>query len=148
MLCNLTLTAVLLFAPVSSEYASAHSVESNDMKGFETSLYQGKWFKPSLRDVRKCIMHRESRFKYAAKNNRSSARGAYQFLDSKWRDSLVWMMLEESKETKDGLASDIRDLRDQPIHKWSRYFQDRAFYTVWRFGEGSNHWYYHGSKCP
>jgi muramidase (phage lysozyme) len=87
-------------------------------------------------------MQRESRFNYKAANKSSSARGAYQFLDLKWRDSLVWMMLEEG-----GNKKEIKSLRSKSIHKWSRYYQDRAFFTAWRHGEGKHHWYYPGHKC-
>ena len=92
-------------------------------------------------------MKRESRFSYRAANKSSSARGAYQFLDSQWRDGLVWMMLKESKKTKDGLSAEIKTLFDKPIHKWSRYYQDRAFYTAWQNGSGKKHWYYPGHNC-
>lgn len=111
-------------------------------KGYAPSLYQGKWYKKKWEDERKCIMQRESRFNYKAANKSSSARGAYQFLDSQWRDGLVWMMLDEG-----GNKKEIRSLRDKPIHKWSRYYQDRAFFTAWRHGEGKKHWHYPGSHC-
>ena len=50
------------------------------------------------------------------------------------------MMLKESKSSKDGLAADIRALREKPIQKWNRYYQDRAFYTAWDNGKGADHW--------
>jgi len=111
-------------------------------QGYAPSLYQGKWYKKKWEDERKCIMQRESRFNYKAANKSSSARGAYQFLDSQWRDGLVWMMLDEG-----GNKKEIRSLRDKPIHKWSRYYQDRAFFTAWRHGKGKKHWHYPGSHC-
>lgn len=112
-------------------------------QGFATSLYQGKWFKKRWEDERKCIMKRESRFNYRAANKSSSARGAYQFLDSQWRESLVWMLLPEHKDRK----RELKTIANKPIHKWSRYWQDAAFYTVWRHGEGKHHWHYPGSRC-
>jgi hypothetical protein len=57
------------------------------------------------------------------------------------------MMLKESKKTKDGLSAEIKTLFDKPIHKWSRYYQDRAFYTAWQNGSGKKHWYYPGHNC-
>lgn len=116
-------------------------------KSFEPSHYRGKWFDPKWASERKCIMWRESRFNYRARSDVSSAAGAYQFLDNFWRDSLVFMMLKESNETNDGLQDEARKLRDKNISKWSRYWQDRAFYTAWMHGEGSKHWYYNGFKC-
>lgn len=142
------LSIALTVTPVThSEYRAAHSVEAIDRKGFESSLYRGVWYSPKWWKVRECIMQRESRHDYGARNATSTAMGAYQFLDSRWRDSLVWMMLKESNETNDGLRDDVKRLRDVNISKWNRYWQDRAFYTAWRFGEGKAHWYHSGIRC-
>jgi muramidase (phage lysozyme) len=132
---------------ISHEHKAARSADADDMKGYEPSLYRGKWYDSKWENSRKCIMKRESRFSYHAANKSSTARGAYQFLDSQWRDGLVWMMLKESKKTKDGLSVEIKTLFDKPIHKWSRYYQDRAFYTAWQNGSGKKHWYYPGHNC-
>ena len=132
--------AISLLGAAQQEALSANSEAAADRKGYEPSLYQGDWYTPKAESCRKAIMRRESHFFYGAQNPTSSAQGAYQFLDNKWRDGLVWMMLDESKDNKDGLGKDIRSLRDKPIKTWNRYFQDRAFYTAWRFGEGASHW--------
>lgn len=132
---------------LSHEHRAARSEVADDMKGYRPSLYRGKWYDSKWEDSRRCIMQRESRFSYRAANKSSSARGAYQFLDSQWRDGLVWMMLKESKKTNDGLSAEIRTLFDKPIHKWSRYYQDRAFFTAWQHGRGKHHWYYPGHRC-
>ena len=147
MLSSIVLTAALMFTPTSSEQASAYSREAMDMEGFKPSLYRGEWFDPKLKQIRKCIMKRESHHNYRARNSTSSAAGAYQFLDKQWRSSLVWMMLEESNETNDGLQDDVKRLRNVNISKWNRYWQDRAFYTAWRHGEGKDHWYHSGIRC-
>ena len=132
---------------MSAEHRAAESIVALDMKGFKPSLYRGKWYSPRWENTRKCIMFRESRHNYRAANKTSSARGAYQFLDRQWRDGLVWMMLKESKNNKDGLRESIKQLRDKPIHAWSRYYQDRAFFTAWRNGAGKKHWALQGSRC-
>lgn len=111
-------------------------------QGYAPSLYRGKWYHPRWEDERKCIMRRESRFNYRAANHSSSARGAYQFLDRQWRDGLVWMMLKEG-----GNKKEIRALRSKPIHHWNRYYQDRAFFTAWRHGQGRHHWSLPGMQC-
>lgn len=147
MIIPIVMSSVISLLPMSSEYAAAHSVEATDRKGFETSLYQGTWYSPKWRDVRKCVMKRESHYRYSARNKTSSAMGAYQFLDRVWRDSLVWMMLKESNDTNDNLQSEARKLRNKPIAQWNRYWQDRAFYTAWQHGKGKAHWYHHGIKC-
>lgn len=111
-------------------------------QGYAPSLYKGKWYHKKWEDERRCIMDRESNFNYKAANKTSSARGAYQFLDNNWREGLVWMMLDEG-----GNKKEIKALRKKPIHKWNRYYQDRAFFTAWRHGEGKKHWHYPGSRC-
>ena len=131
----------------SHEYRMSQSKDAKDMMGFEESLYKGRWYGSKWKNTRECIMHGESRFNYRSANKTSSARGAYQFLDNFWRDSLVWMMLEESKETNDGLSKNLKRLRDKPIHEWNRYYQDRAFFTAWRNGAGKKHWYQFNSSC-
>lgn len=140
-------TAAATVAYISQEQRAATSNLADDMKGFEPSLYRGEWYDKKWEGIRKCIMFRESRFYYRAANKSSSARGAYQFLDSQWRDGLVWMMLKESSKTKDGLYKDIKKLFNSPIHSWSRYYQDRAFFTAWRHGEGAKHWSGQGYIC-
>ena len=112
-------------------------------QGYEESLYQGKWYHKKWEKSRKCIMQRESRFNYKAANSSSSARGAYQFLDSQWRESLTHMLMPEHKNRRD----EVLDLRKKPIHKWSRYWQDAAFFTAWRHSEGKHHWHYPGQNC-
>lgn len=143
---SIALTAIPAVAPADGieRSSAALSGAAQDMMGFEPSLYTGKWFDPKWEDSRKCIMHRESRFNYRAANSTSSARGAYQFLDSKWRDGLVWMLLPEAR--KAGLENEVEALRDIPIHKWNRYWQDAAFYTAWRHGEGAKHWHLEGLR--
>jgi len=139
------LLTVTLAAPASAEIRHEHLI--NDRKGIEPSLYVGKWYSPRHDDFRRCIMRRESRGNYRAANPRSSARGAYQFLDSQWRDGLVWMMLKEEKRTGGDRRREIRRLFDKPIHRWNRYYQDRAFWTAFRHGDGAHHWHYPGSPC-
>ena len=139
-------TAVALTSTVTStiiqsvEFRAAGSAAADDRLGWMPSLYRGQWYAARFASVRRCIMTRESHINYRAKNRSSSAAGAYQFLDRSWRDGLVWMFLRESAATGDGLAGQARALRQVPIDHWSRYWQDRAFYTAWRFGAGAFHW--------
>ena len=142
-----TPTATVQVVKLSHEYRMSQSKDAKDMMGYEDSLYQGKWYKKKWEKIRKCIMYGESRFNYRSANKTSSARGAYQFLDRQWRDGLVYMLLEESKESKDGLSKKIKKLRDKPIDEWNRYYQDRAFFTAWRNSSGMKHWYQFNSNC-
>jgi hypothetical protein len=128
---------------VHPEFQAAVTKQAKDLKGYEKSLYRGKYYYKSQEAWRKCVMDRESNFRYKAKNRSSSASGAYQFLDNNWRDGLVWMMIKESKKTDDNLDPYLRDLFDVHITKWNRYFQDRAFFTALNFEgkwAGKKHW--------
>lgn len=140
--CMYATAAPLVVKPpvLSAEARKSFSPASRDLEGWMPSLYRGIWWDEKWADIRACIMKRESNFRYKAANPTSSARGAYQFLDRSWRDGLVWMMIAESKKTGDGLIGEAKKLRKKPIHKWSRYWQDRAFYTALRDGKGIHHW--------
>jgi hypothetical protein len=127
----LILSISLLLAPAThaGQTHPALSEEALERTGIKESLYQGKHYNPQRWEpFRRCVLHRESRGDYRAANRVSSARGGYQFLDNSWRDSLVWMLLPEHR--KDGLADEVKALRDKPIHHWNRYWQDAAFWTV------------------
>jgi hypothetical protein len=136
MIAEILVCAALLTAPA----CVANSPAAKDWKGYEPSLYTGLHYDSKWAGVRKCIQHRESRHNYRARSSISTASGAYQFLDSKWRVSLTHMMIQESRATRDGLIEDIKALRDKPIEKWNRYYQDRAFFTAWDNGRGADHW--------
>jgi hypothetical protein len=139
--CVYATAAPLTVAPVMSiEARRSFAPAAKDLEGWMPSLYRGIHWDPKWKDIRACIMKRESNFRYKAANKTSSARGAYQFLDNNWRDGLVWMMIAESKKTGDGLVNEAKKLRKKPIHKWNRYWQDRAFYTALRNGKGLHHW--------
>lgn len=135
MIGELLLCASIMTGPV----CAAHSEDAKDWKGYEPSMYTGQHYDSKWAQVRKCIQHRESRFNYRARSSISTAAGAYQFLES-WHMSLTYMMIKESRATKDGLIDEIIALRKKPIEKWNRYFQDRAFYTAWDNGRGADHW--------
>ena len=129
--------------PMHREMRSATSKDAQDRKGYEKSLYRGKYYHADQERFRHCVMSRESHFSYRAANKSSSARGAYQFLDNNWRDGLVHMMLKESKKSGDGLAPQIKRLFKKPIHHWNRYWQDRAFFSALNYNgkwSGKKHW--------
>jgi hypothetical protein len=136
MITEILMCAAIITAPT----CAANSPQALDWKGHEPSLYTGQHYHSKWAQVRKCIMHRESRSNYRARSTISTASGAYQFLDSQWRVSLTYMMIKESRATRDGLIDDIKALRDKPIQAWNRYYQDRAFYTAWNNGRGADHW--------
>jgi hypothetical protein len=105
-----------------------------------TTNYRGVHYAKKWEPFRKCVVKRESKGDYQARNPRSSAAGAYQFLANKWRDSLVWMLLPE-------FGANVRILNTVPLHKWPALYQDAAFFTVVATQNGWRHWYYSGSPC-
>jgi hypothetical protein len=115
------------------------SRKSNDLMGYEPSLYQGKWHMPKREKLRRCISKAESRHNYRAGRG-GFYRGAYQFSPALSR-GVTWMMQPEVRKEmgKDGLRL-IQKLRDKPMNKWNRYWQDRAFWTIWAKGTGKKHW--------
>jgi hypothetical protein len=122
------------------------SPESSDRTGFEPSLYQGKWFMPNREDLRKCISKVESHHQYKAGSGRYY-RGAYQFSKS-LAQGVTWMMQAEVKDEMGDSGVDlIKELRKTPMNEWNRYWQDRAFWTIWDEGKGKNHWSAAKARC-
>lgn len=124
------------------------------MYGWKKSVYRGKYYNSSQELWRKCVQKRESTHRYGAKNPSSSASGAYQFLDSQWREPLAHMVYPELKKMYGkSTAQDIKEkLFDNPISKWSRSIQDQAFFTVLNYHgkwSGKKHWNgsFAGYKC-
>lgn len=121
--------------------------KAKDDHGFMKSLYRGKWYMPKKERVRRCIIDRESNFDYEAVSRGGTYRGAYQF-NRALAIGASWMMQREVRKEMgaEGLVI-VRKLRTIPTHKWNRYWQDRAFWTVWRKGEGRSHWGSGGARC-
>lgn len=129
----------------SSEALAARSINAQDTKGIEPSLYRGVWYTKKGEPFRLCVISRESHGNYKAQNQTSSARGAYQFLDISWRISLTKMMRSEAKSNN--LLPQLDALKKKPISSWNRYWQDAAFFTAYRRGDGAFHWHLDGSYC-
>lgn len=110
-----------------------------DLMGFMPSLYQGKWFMPGKEDVRRCILDRESNFNYRATSG--VYHGAYQMSAALARGA-TWMMQPEVRREmgEEGVAI-VEALRKTTPNRWNRYWQDRAFWTIWRNGDGASHWH-------
>jgi hypothetical protein len=114
------------------------SRQAADLMGYLPSLYLGKWFAPGAEDVRRCIMMRESNANYRATNG--TYHGAYQMSSALARGA-TWMMQKEVRKEmgEEGVAI-VRALRETTPNNWNRYWQDRAFWTIWRDGAGAGHW--------
>lgn len=111
-----------------------------DRHGLIVSLYQGKWFMPKREKVRRCIVKRESGANYRAVSAGGRYRGAYQ-MSRRLAVGASWMM---QREVRKGLGAEAEKiviaLRKKPTQQWNRYWQDRAFWTIWRHGKGKSHW--------
>lgn len=111
-----------------------------DLRGFQRSLYQGRWFLPKYERVRKCISWRESHHKYEAVSSGGLYRGAYQ-MSRALGIGATWMMQKEVRRDFGDVGVELlQQIRQLPINQWNRYWQDRAFWTIWRNGEGRDHW--------
>jgi hypothetical protein len=128
----------------SREQAAARSSRAQDTRGPLPSLYRGVYFHADQEPFRRCVADREGSYTYEVVGGGSNLyHGTYQFRDGAWRRGLTYMMASESRRTKDGLRAEARALVDVPIHKWSRYWQDRAFYTALNYRgkwSGKSHW--------
>lgn len=96
--------------------------------GIAPSAYTGRYYSPAYEGFRRCIVHRESRGDYTARNPRSSAAGAYQFLLS--TSNVVARMMDRP------------DLVGRSASTWPRAAQDEAFYVLYDHGRGVSHWGY------
>ena len=112
--------------------------QAADLLGFLPSLYQGKWFMPGNEDERRCIMLRESHANYRASSG--TYHGAYQ-MSSALAVGATWMMQREvRRELGDEGVAIVAALRKTTPNNWNRYWQDRAFWTIWQAGSGAGHW--------
>jgi len=142
-------------APVAAPAADSGSPElllargnkdSNDLLGWAPSLYQGKWFDAAVEPIRKCIMDRESNFSYTAVGA-GTYFGAYQMNRGLAVGTLGVMESEVRKELGAEGVAILKGLRALAPSKWNRYWQDRAFYTIWHGGDGKGHWRGGGLNC-
>ena len=99
---------------------------SRSMTGIRSSAYIGKYYSPRHERTRKCIVRKESRGNYRIASRSGRYKGAYQFN----------AQLARHTAKKMGRP----DLANKPINRWSRFEQDKAFWTVWNHGRGRGHW--------
>lgn len=125
-------------------YFTTKSPQTRDLKGYEPSLYRGKYYRASVEKRRKCIVIRESEGRYTAVNPTRKYRGAYQVSPELARGA-TWMMLKEHKALmgEERAKRVLAELRAKPMNTWPRYWQDAAFSTIhnWKHtGDGAAHW--------
>ena len=115
-----------------------------DRTGVQPSLYRGKYYRPSLERVRQCIVSRESSGHYFSVSHSGTYRGAYQMSPALARGA-TWMMFPEFKKILGEKAAEVAmlRLRTTSMHKWTRFWQDAAFSTVYNWehaNSGASHW--------
>ena len=115
-----------------------------DRTGVQPSLYRGKYYRPSLERIRRCIVRRESSGHYFSVSHSGTYRGAYQMSPALARGA-TWMMFPEFKSILGEKAAEVAmlRLRTTPMHKWTRFWQDAAFSTVYNWehpNSGASHW--------
>jgi hypothetical protein len=100
--------------------------QASDMVGVQSSLYRGRYYVPQDEDVRQCIVRRESEGYYSVVDPTGTWFGAYQF----------------ARGTSDVAAMRMGrgDLVGVPANRWNRLDQDTAFWVMWEFGAGRQHW--------
>lgn len=138
-------TAATAMARVEFLYFTMDSAPTKDLRGVESSLYRGEFYRAQQEDVRQCIVKRESEGHYSVRGGGGSRYfGAYQMSDA-LADGATWMMLDEHSPL---LGADVAKelmagLRELPANKWPRYWQDAAFSTIYNWeqpGSGAKHW--------
>jgi hypothetical protein len=113
--------------------------QAADLVGYLPSLYQGKWYMPRKESIRRCIMLRESHANYRVVGA-GTYFGAYQMNRGLAIGATFIMQKEVRREMgKEGVRI-VRALRKTNPNNWNRYWQDRAFWTIWRHGAGKGHW--------
>lgn len=128
-----------LMVPSGVAHADAGSVPDTAYTGHYYRVHAAEPF-------RKCVAWRESRNTRTAVS-RGGHRGLYQ-MTPELGHGAAWMMRMAPGE-RISRAQRVR-LQSMPITSWSRYWQDRAFYTVLNArgaGSGWRHWYLSGSAC-
>ena len=125
--------------PAGVAHAASDAVPMSQYRGYYYVINQDE-------DARRCIAWRESRNTTTAVSS-GGHMGLYQMTPA-LGEGAAWMMRVDPVEP---ISRRQRVwLQSHPITAWSRYWQDRAFYTVWNqagAASGAKHWYLSGSAC-
>lgn len=101
-----------------------------------SSEYTGHLYTQADEPTRKCIVERESN-NHPTSVSSGGHGGLYQMTPQLWHGA-VWMMRMDKRDP----ITKAQRLQLQAIPVWhaSRYWQTRAFWTIWRHGQGAHHW--------
>lgn len=143
MLAPLILTLALAAGPSAPPPVVTYKTDAVQT-GVEASAYKGKYFRKSQEPKRKCIVRRESNGHYFSTNRSGGYFGAYQMTKA-LAVGAGWMMREELRAMYGfTVGTEIaRKLRRTEAHKWNRFYQDMAWFTIANWngtGSGLKHW--------
>jgi hypothetical protein len=96
------------------------------------SLYTGPGYYPRWELIRRCIVWRESNGDYTVRNKEGAA-GAYQ-MTPYWQKRMAKAI------------GNIK-LAHKQIQTWPKYWQDKAFWTLWKNGKGMWNWTLQRRSC-
>lgn len=141
--------AVLVFAMVTDAHAATPPVPPSvvaaktDPQGPQPSAYTGKYYRAADEGYRLCIFARESNSNLRSTGRNGYYQGGYQFTQALARGA-AWEMAPELRALWPKHWRVIRNLLiETPMSRWSRWYQDAAFYTIQNVDgvhEGAPHW--------
>jgi peptidoglycan hydrolase-like protein with peptidoglycan-binding domain len=128
---------VVLGEPV----ASRNRAVPYSLRGVYASAYVGSYYDARYESKRRCIVSRESHGYYTVRSANGLYNGAYQMSASLGVGATKKMLASVSAEVGSSTAAALMaKLRLTTPNRWSRYWQDRAFWTIFNHGAGASHW--------
>ena len=123
--------------------AAVAAPSADSQIGLRSSAYTGRKYRPADEQYRRCVAQREGRHQYGVTGSNGMYQGTYQMTAALVRGA-AWEMRDELIDTwgKAGRKT-FRVLLVTPGHRWSRFYQDMAFWTILNArGErsGAKHW--------
>ena len=121
--------------------ASRNRAVTYNLRGVYASAYVGAYYDKRFETKRRCIVSRESHGYYTVRSANGLYHGAYQMTASLGVGVTKKMLASVAAEVGSSTAATLMaKLRATPPNKWSRYWQDRAFWTIFNHGAGAAHW--------
>jgi hypothetical protein len=111
------------------------------LSSVKPSAYVGSFYDKRFEKKRRCIQFRESNGSYTVRSANGKYLGAYQMNPGLGRAVTFLMARSLRAEVGPAQATTLLvALRARPVNRWSRYWQDRAFWTIFNHGRGAAHW--------
>jgi len=121
--------------------ASRNRAVTYSLRGVYASAYVGAYYDKRFETKRRCIVSRESHGYYTVRSANGLYNGAYQVTSSLGVGVTKKMLASVAAEVGPSAAAALMaKLRLTTPNKWSRYWQDRAFWTIFNHGAGAAHW--------